>query len=55
MNSKPIEKAAELHGRHFSDCANFLEAHGTRIATPDDRNFETEGEAIESAGSGMPP
>jgi hypothetical protein len=26
----------------------FLEAHGTRIATPDDRNFETEGEAIES-------
>jgi len=27
----------------------FLQAHGTRIATPDDRNFETEGEAIESA------
>ena len=27
----------------------FLEAHGTRIATPDDRNFETEGEAIASA------
>jgi hypothetical protein len=26
----------------------FLEEHGTRIATPDDRNFETEGEAIES-------
>lgn len=26
----------------------FLEAHGTRIAAPDDRNFETEGEAIES-------
>jgi hypothetical protein len=26
----------------------FLEAHGARIATPDDRNFETEGEAIES-------
>jgi hypothetical protein len=26
----------------------FLEANGTRIATPDDRNFETEGEAIES-------
>jgi hypothetical protein len=26
----------------------FLEQHGTRIATPDERNFETEGEAIES-------
>ena len=26
----------------------FLEATGTRISTPDDRNFETEGEAIES-------
>ncbi len=26
----------------------FLEEHGTRIAAPDDRNFETEGEAIES-------
>ncbi|HET9377251.1 MAG TPA: hypothetical protein VFO40_19905 [Chthoniobacterales bacterium] len=26
----------------------FLEAHGTRIAPPDDRNFETEGKAIES-------
>jgi hypothetical protein len=26
----------------------FLEAHGTRIATPNDRNFESEGEAIES-------
>jgi hypothetical protein len=24
----------------------FLEANGTRIGTPDDRNFETEGEAI---------
>jgi hypothetical protein len=26
----------------------FLEAHGVRISIPDDRNFETEGEAIES-------
>lgn len=26
----------------------FLEAHGARISVPDDRNFETEGEAIES-------
>jgi hypothetical protein len=26
----------------------FLEQHGTRIGTPEDRNFETEGEAIES-------
>jgi hypothetical protein len=26
----------------------FLEASGARIAIPDDRNFETEGEAIES-------
>jgi hypothetical protein len=26
----------------------FLEANGTRISIPDDRNFETEGEAIES-------
>jgi hypothetical protein len=26
----------------------FLEEHGTRIAIPDDRNFESEGEAIES-------
>jgi hypothetical protein len=26
----------------------FLEANGTRISTPDDRNFETEGEAIEA-------
>src|SRR6266446_1355740 len=26
----------------------FLEAAGTRISIPDDRNFETEGEAIES-------
>jgi hypothetical protein len=26
----------------------FLEAHGARISIPDDRNFETEGEAIES-------
>jgi len=26
----------------------FLEANGTRIATPEDRTFETEGEAIES-------
>jgi hypothetical protein len=26
----------------------FLEEHGTRIATPEDRSFETEGEAIES-------
>ena len=26
----------------------FLEATGARISTPDDRNFETEGEAIES-------
>jgi hypothetical protein len=26
----------------------FLEANGARIGTPDDRNFETEGEAIES-------
>ena len=25
-----------------------MEAHGTRIGTPDDRNFESEGEAIES-------
>ncbi|HKB89863.1 MAG TPA: hypothetical protein VKC60_05035 [Opitutaceae bacterium] len=26
----------------------FLEANGARILIPDDRNFETEGEAIES-------
>jgi hypothetical protein len=26
----------------------FLEAHGARISVPDDRNFETEGAAIES-------
>jgi hypothetical protein len=26
----------------------FLEEHGTRIGTPKDRSFETEGEAIES-------
>jgi hypothetical protein len=26
----------------------FLEEHGTRIGTPEDRSFETEGEAIES-------
>src|SRR5258707_1215487 len=26
----------------------FLEKKGVRIGTPDDRNFETEGEAIES-------
>ncbi len=26
----------------------FLEANGTRIGTPDDRTFESEGEAIES-------
>jgi hypothetical protein len=26
----------------------FLEANGARIGTPEDRNFETEGEAIES-------
>jgi hypothetical protein len=26
----------------------FLEVTGARISTPDDRNFETEGEAIES-------
>ena len=26
----------------------FLEAHGARISVPDDRNFETEGEVIES-------
>jgi hypothetical protein len=26
----------------------FLEENGARIGTPDDRNFETEGEAIES-------
>jgi hypothetical protein len=26
----------------------FLEEHGARIKVPDDRNFETEGEAIES-------
>lgn len=25
-----------------------MEAHGARIATPEDRNFESEGEAIES-------
>jgi hypothetical protein len=37
----------------------FLEENGARIGTPDDRNFETEGEAIESglrrtiAGSDM--
>jgi hypothetical protein len=49
MNSKPIEKAAELHGRHFRRLRKLLKAHGTRIATPDDRSFESEGEAIESA------
>jgi hypothetical protein len=27
---------------------NFLEANGARIKNPEDRNFETEGEAIES-------
>ena len=26
----------------------FLEANGTRISSPDDRSFESEGEAIES-------
>jgi hypothetical protein len=26
----------------------FLEEHGARIVTPDDRNFKTEGDAIES-------
>jgi hypothetical protein len=26
----------------------FMEANGTRIATPEDRTFESEGEAIES-------
>jgi len=26
----------------------FLEEHGARISIPDDRNFETEGEAIET-------
>jgi hypothetical protein len=26
----------------------FLEQHGTRVEIPDDRNFESEGEAIES-------
>jgi hypothetical protein len=26
----------------------FLEEHGARVATPEDRNFESEGEAIEA-------
>jgi predicted ATPase len=37
-----------MHGATLQRLRKFLEAHGTRIATPDDRNFETEGEAIES-------
>jgi hypothetical protein len=31
-----------------SAIAQFLEANGARISVPDDRTFETEGEAIES-------
>jgi hypothetical protein len=31
----------------------FLEANGTRISISDDRNFETEGEAIESVRQGQ--
>ncbi len=34
--------------RRFNDCANFLEANGARIVIPAERNFETEGQAIES-------
>ena len=42
------QPAARLPGRHFKRLRKFLEANGTRISISDDRNFETEGEAIES-------
>jgi len=48
MNSKPIDGAGKLLGQRFKRLRKFLEANGARIGIPEDRNFETEGEAIES-------
>ena len=44
---KQTGKAGEESGQPFS-ARKLLEEHGPRIATPGDRSFETEGEAIES-------
>ena len=45
---RPIGRAGELPGATLQRLRKFLEANRTRIRIPDDRNFETEGEAIES-------
>src|SRR5258708_38624336 len=46
--SKPTDRVERAPGRPFNGYASFLEANGTRINIPEDRSFETEGEAIES-------
>jgi hypothetical protein len=47
MNWKPIDGAEELPGRRFNGCASFWKRTGQELAFLANRNFETEGEAIE--------
>jgi len=47
MNSKPTDKPKERMG-DTATVTQILEATGARISIPEDRSFETEGEAIES-------
>jgi hypothetical protein len=45
---KPIDEAARPAWATLQRLRKFLEANGARIATPEDRTFESEGQAIES-------
>ena len=47
-NSKPIDAAGGTAWATLQRLRKFLEANGARISIPEERNFETEGEAIES-------
>ena|ERR1700730_10806297 len=46
IGSQPAESKKGLGNP--STLLKFLEEHGIRIATPEERSFETEGDAIES-------
>jgi hypothetical protein len=46
IGSQPAESKKGLGNP--STLRKFLEEHGTRIATPEERSFETEGEVVES-------
>ena len=48
MNLKPTDKAERAPGRHFNGYANCWKQLAPESVSPEERGFETEGDAIES-------